>query len=55
MFILITLDTNTSICYMSWDNAGISKYVFGPIFQCEETFVFNFRSATLIEEFETVH
>lgn len=55
MFVLITLDPNTSICFMSWDNAGIAKYVFCPIFQCEETFVFYFKSATLIEKFETVH
>lgn len=53
MFILITLDPNILIYCMSWDNAGISKYVFGPIFQYGETFLFYFKSAALIEKFET--
>lgn len=52
MFILITLDPNILIYCMSWDNAGISKYVFGPIFQYGETFVFYFKSAAFIEKFD---
>lgn len=55
MFILINLKPDTSIYCMSWDNAGISKYVFGLIFQSGKTSVFYFRSATLIEKSEIVH